>query len=98
MPNDISIQTDHSWNSTLKDLPIFAVSTQSASNKVQFVPWLKGSNATFWLLQGFATSFVLNAAMENGGRFTDDQVDQLRRLEEGGGGVVPQKCNCALVH
>ncbi|CAH3187009.1 unnamed protein product, partial [Porites evermanni] len=32
---------------------------------------------------GFATRFVLTAAMENGGRFADNQVDQLRRL--GGG-------------
>ena len=46
----------------------------------------KGSNATFCLLQGLAIRFVLNAAMENGGRFTDNQVDQLRRLEGGGGG------------
>ena len=34
MPDDTSIQTDHSWNSVLRDLPIFAVSTQSAYNKV----------------------------------------------------------------
>ena len=47
----------------------------------------KGSNATFCLLQGLAT-------MENGGRFTDNQVDQLRRLE---GGVVPQKCHRPLI-
>ena len=26
------------------------------------------------------TRFVLTAAMENGGRFADNQVDQLRRL------------------
>ena len=50
----------------------------------------KGSNATFCLLQGLATRFVLNAAMENGGRFTDNQVDQLRRLEGGGGGGPPK--------
>ena len=34
MRGDTFIQTDHSWNSILKDLPIFAVSTQSAPNKV----------------------------------------------------------------
>ena len=34
--------------------------------------------------------------MENGSRFTDNQVDQLRRL--GGGGVVPQKCHDAHIH
>ena len=53
---------------------------------------MKSSNATFCLLQGFATRFVLNAAMENGGRFTDNQVDQLRRL---GGGWSPKS---AIVH
>ena len=52
---------------------------------------MKGSNAIFCLLQGFATRFVLNAAMENGGRFTDTQVDQLRRL----GGWSPKS---AIVH
>ena len=51
----------------------------------------KGSNATFCLLQGFATRFVLNAAMENGGCFTNAQVDQLRRL----GGWSPKT---AIVH
>jgi len=30
--------------------------------------------------EGFATRFVLMAAMENGGHFSDNQVDQLRRL------------------
>ena len=34
MPDDTSIQTDHSRNSVLQDLPIFAVSTQSTSIKV----------------------------------------------------------------
>ena len=57
----------------------------------KFVPWVKGSNATFFLLQGLATRFVLNAAMENGGRFSDHQVDQLRRL----GGWSPKS---AIVH
>ena len=58
----------------------------------------KGSNATFCLLQGLATRFVLNAAMEDGGRFTDNQVDQLRRLEGGGGGGGgPQKCHRPLI-
>ena len=52
---------------------------------------MKGSDVTFCLLQGFATRFVLNAAMENGGRFTDNQVDQLRRL----GGWSPKS---AIVH
>ena len=32
------------------------------------------------LLLGFATRFVLTTAMENGGRFTDGQVDQQRCL------------------
>ena len=52
---------------------------------------MKSSNATFCLLQGFATRFVINAAMENGGRFSDNQVDQLRRL----GGWLPKS---AVVH
>ena len=52
---------------------------------------MEGSNAIFCLLQGFATRFVLNAAMENGGCFTNAQVDQLRRL----GGWSPKT---AIVH
>ena len=31
-------------------------------------------------LQGFATRFVLSSAIENGGNFSDNQIDQLRRL------------------
>ena len=35
---------------------------------------------------GFHVRFVLSAAMENGRRFSDNQVDQLRHLGGGGGG------------
>ncbi|CAH3187006.1 unnamed protein product, partial [Porites evermanni] len=31
-------------------------------------------------VNGFATRFVLSSAIENGGNFTDNQIDQLRRL------------------
>ena len=47
------------------------------------------------VLPGFCLE-CSNGKMENGGRFSDHQVDQLRRL--GGGGVVSQKCHRPLIH
>ena len=32
------------------------------------------------LLQGFATRFILSYAIENGGRFEGEQIEQLKRL------------------
>ena len=37
-------------------------------------------NTYFSLLQGFATRFILTCAIENGGRFESQHVEQLRRL------------------
>ncbi len=53
--------------------------------------WFYNAQFVTFSLQGFATRFVLTAAIENGGKFEDTHIAQLRRL----GGWAQ---NSAVVH